>query len=80
MIFSGQNTYDAVLGLMWGFLDGSDGKESACNAGDPGSKDLGVGKIPWRTAWQPTPILLPGEFQGQKSLVATVHGVTKSQT
>ena len=37
MIFSGQNTYDAVLGLMWGFLDGSDGKESACSAEDPGS-------------------------------------------
>ena len=28
-----------------------------------------VGKIPWRRAWQPTPVFLPGEFCGQKSLV-----------
>ena len=31
--------------------------------------DLWVGKIPWRRIWQPTPIFLPGEFQGWKSLV-----------
>jgi len=24
--------------------------------------DPGVGKIPWRRAWQPTPVFLPGEF------------------
>ena len=28
-----------------------------------------VGKIPWRRAWQPTPVFLPGEFHGQRSLV-----------
>ena len=28
-----------------------------------------VGKIPWRRAWQPTPIFLPGELHGQRSLV-----------
>ena len=28
-----------------------------------------VGKIPWRRKWQPTPVLLPGESQGQRSLV-----------
>ena len=27
------------------------------------------GKIPWRRAWQPTPVFLPGEFYGQRSLV-----------
>ena len=27
-----------------------------------------VGKIPWRRAWQPTPVLLPGESYGQRSL------------
>ena len=26
-----------------------------------------VGKIPWRRAWQPTAVFLPGEFQGQRS-------------
>ena len=29
-----------------------------------------VGKIPWRRKWQPTPIFLPGESHGQRSLVA----------
>ena len=28
-----------------------------------------IGKIPWRRKWQLTPIFLPGEFHGQKSLV-----------
>ena len=39
-----------------------------------------VGKIPWRREWLPTPIFLPGKFHGQRSLVATVHRVTKSWT
>ena len=29
----------------------------------------GVGKIPWRREWHPTPVFLPGESQGQRSLV-----------
>ena len=28
-----------------------------------------VGKIPWRRKWYPTPVFLPGEFHGQRSLV-----------
>ena len=51
-----------------GFPGGSDGKESACNAGDPGS--IYWGKIPWRREWQPTLVFLPGEFRGQRSLVS----------
>ena len=31
--------------------------------------DPWVGKIPWRRAWQPTPVFLPGESHGQRSLV-----------
>ena len=27
-----------------------------------------VRKIPWRKKWQPTPVFLPGEFHGQRSL------------
>ena len=38
-----------------------------------------VRKIPWRKAWQPTPVFLPGESHGQRSLWTTVHRVTKSQ-
>ena len=28
-----------------------------------------VGKIPWRTKWQFTPVFLPGESHGQRSLM-----------
>ena len=31
--------------------------------------DPWVRKIPWRRKWQPTPVLLPGKFHGQRSLV-----------
>ena len=31
-------------------------------------KQVGLQKIPWRRAWQPTPIFLPGESHGQRSL------------
>ena len=44
-----------------GFPGGSDGKESTCNAGDLCRFNPWVGKIPWRMAWQPTPVFLPGE-------------------
>ena len=53
--------------MMVGFPDGSGGKESACNAGDL-RFDSWVRKIPWRREWQPTPVFLPGECHGQKSL------------
>ena len=46
---------------------GSDSKESACTAGDLGS--IQGQKDPWRREWQPTPVFLPGEFHGQRSLV-----------
>ena len=49
-----------------GFLGGSGGEESACNLGNAGSIP---GKIPWRRAWQPTPVFLPGESHGRRSLV-----------
>ena len=28
-----------------------------------------VGKIPWKRKWKPTPVFLPGELHGQRSLV-----------
>ena len=37
-----------------------------CERGD---FSLRVEKIPWKTAWQPTPVISPGEFHGQRSLV-----------
>ena len=34
----------------------------------------------WRRKWQPTPVFLPGESQGQGSLVGCVYGVAQSRT
>ena len=53
---------------VWGLPDGSDGKESACNAGRRPRFDSWIGKGPWRREWLPTPVFFPGEFHGQRSL------------
>ena len=42
--------------------------------------DPWVKKIPWRRKGQLTPVFLPGESRGQRSLGSTVHGVTKGWT
>ena len=52
--------------LISGFPGGSDGKESAYNAGDPGLI-LGLGRS-LDKGWQPTPVFLPGELHGQRIL------------
>ena len=40
-----------------------------------------VGKIPWRRAWQPTPVSLPEEFHGQSSLAGySPWGLKESDT
>ena len=58
------------LFFILGFPSDSDGKQSAWNAGNPGSIP-GMGKIPWRQERLPTPVFLPGEFHGQRSLVGS---------
>ena len=65
-----------------GFPGGASGKESTCQGRRPKRQEFHpwVGKIPWRRAWQPTPVFLSGESHGQRSLVATVHGVRELDT
>ena len=41
--------------------------QSACSAGDLGSIP-GLGRFPWRRKRKPTPVSLPGESHGQRSL------------
>jgi len=43
-----------------GFPGGASGKEPACQCKRPWFSPW-VGKIPWRTKWQPTPVFLLGE-------------------
>ena len=50
-----------------GFSGDTSGKESTCQCRRC-EFDPWVGKIPWRRAWQPTPVFLPGESHGQRSL------------
>ena len=52
-----------------GFSGASDGKESACNAGDQGFNSSAE-EIPRRREWLPTPVFFPGEFHGQRSLAS----------
>ena len=48
--------------------------ESVClQCGRPGFNP-GVGKIPWRRKWQPTPVLLPGKFHGLRILAGYSPG------
>ena len=49
---------------------GSEVKNLPANAGDTRDKgfDLWVGKLPQRRKWQPTPVFLPGKFQGERRL------------
>ena len=46
-------------------------KNPPANAGDVKRRRFHpwVRKIPWRRKWQPTPVILPGESHGQRSLV-----------
>ena len=60
--------------LILELLGGSDGKESACNVGDPGLMP-GWGRSPGEGNGK-NPIFLPGEFHGQRSLPAYIHEVT----
>ena len=61
-----------VFGCGLGFPGGTGGKEPACQCRRHNRLgfDPWVGKIPWRRAWQPTPVLFPGESHGQRSLAS----------
>ena len=63
--------------FCWSFLfaphsfpGGASGKEPTCQCRRPKRRGFypWTGKIPWRRKWQPTPVFLPGESHGQRSL------------
>ena len=62
-----------------GFPGGSDGKESACNAGDPGSI-LGSGRFPGEGNGNPLGSSCLKNSMDRGAWQAIVHGVTKSWT
>ena len=78
-------TLALVYKEMWdtGFPGGTSGKEPTCQCRrcKRHGFDPWVGKILWKRSWQPTPVFLPKEFHGPRSLASyTVHGIPKSWT
>ena len=68
MIFLFISFYWGITALQ-GFPDGSVVKNPSAKVGDMSHGfDPWLGKIPWRRAWKPTPVFLPGESYGKRSL------------
>ena len=67
-----------LLKYIWGFPGGSDGKESACNVGDPGSIP-GSGRSPGEGNGRPLQYSCPENPSDREAWRATVHGVAESQ-
>ena len=61
---------DMTERLHLDFPGGASGKESACQCRRRNRCVFNpwVRKMPWRRAQQPTPVFLPGESHGQRSL------------
>ena len=55
---------DYYSGLSWWLR-----RQTICPLCERCRFDSWVRRIPWRREWLPTPVFLPGEFHGQKSLV-----------
>ena len=60
--------------VRWGFPGGTGGKEPTCQCRRLKRHrfDPWIEKIPWRRAWQSTPVSLPGKYHEQKSLLGYV--------
>ena len=67
-----------IQGFVWtcvftGLPSYASGKEAACQCRKCKRCRFSpvIGKIPWRKAWQPTPVFLPGESHRLRSLVGS---------
>ena len=56
--------------MVMGFPGGTSGKEPTCQCRRHKRRGFHpwIRKIPWRRAWQPTPVFLLGESHGQRRL------------
>ena len=73
--------------IGWGFNVGASQmvlvvKNPPAQTGDIRDRiDPWMGKIPWSRKWQPTPVVLPGESHGERSLVGfDLHVHTRTST
>ena len=76
--FSAEDTSFLPL-YITGFLGGSDGKESACNAGDPGLIP-GWGRSPGEAHGNPLQYSCLENSMDRGAWRATVRGLTKNRT
>ena len=60
--------FNTLLLYFWGLPWWLRGYSVCLECGRPGFSSW-VGKIPWRRKWHPTPVFLPGESYGRRSLV-----------
>ena len=60
-----------LLSIIPWYAGGASGKELTCQRkrGKRPRFNPWVGKVPWRKAWQSTPVFLPGESHGKRTLV-----------
>ena len=72
--------HDWETSLSLSFPGGPSGKEPACSRGKTRRFDPWGGKIPWRRAWQPTPVFLPGKSHGQGLVGYSPKGLKESDT
>ena len=68
-----------MVGESRGFAGGSDSKESACHVGDLGSIP-GLGRSPGGGHGNPLQYSCLGNPMDRGAWLATVHGVSRSQT
>ena len=74
-VFSNEDSYKD----LWGFPGGSNGKESACNAEDPGLI-AGLGRSPGVENGNSLQYTCLGNHTDRGAWWATVHGVARSPT
>ena len=77
--------YDCFYSYIYterGFPGGICGKEPACQYRRCNTQgfDPWVGKIPWRRAWQSTPVFLLENLMDRGAWWAIIHSVTKGWT
>ena len=66
---------------MRGFPGGSGAMNLPVSAGDTETQVQSLGwEDPLEKEMQPTPVFLPGEFHGQRSLAGYSHGFAESDT
>ena len=76
MISTRQSCLSPILMLIKSFPGGTSGKETACQCKRHERLwfDPWVRKISWSRKWQPTPVVLPGKFHRQRSLMGSSPG------